>query len=645
MWLCALSLACAHQSSPTPAAPAPVAAAPAIALPPAGGELYRVPLGDAPVRGGREPKVTIVVFSDFECPFCARVNPTLNQLLASHGQDVALVFRHNPLPFHPHAQQAAQAAEAARAQGKFWEMHDTLFANQRQLARPDLDGYARRLGLDMTTFAAAMDGNRDKERIDRDVADAARFGAQGTPSFFINGRPLTGAQPLETFQAAVDEAIKRADAALAAGVPRGQLYATLTRDGMDKAAEPKPTPSDEPSDADVRYRVDVKGAPVRGPANALVTMVVFSDFQCPFCARVQPTLNTLMTEYGRDLRLVWRDQPLSFHEQAGPAALAARAAAAQGKFWEMHDRLFADQAHLSRADFLRYAADLGLDVKAFSAAMDAEATRRAIRADAAAARKLGARGTPTFFINGKLLMGAQPIEAFRAVIDPELKRAREMVAAGTPVGDVYDQLMKGAVAVKPGADVSPEDDDTVVRVDVGDAPSKGPKDAPLTVVVFSDFQCPFCKRVEPTLARLESQYPRQVRMVWKNFPLPFHDNARPAAQAAMAANAQGKFWEMHDQLFAHTDALEAPSLERYAEALRLDMKRFRADLASGAHDEQIQRDLEQGQALGVRGTPVVFINGRKIAGAHPWDVFKSIADAELAKVKADKAGAKPPAAK
>ena len=440
----------------------------------------------------------------------------------------------------------------------------------------------------------------------------------------------------------MDHAIKRADAALAAGVPRAQLYATLTRDGLGKAAERKAAPPEEPSDANVRYRVDVKGAPARGAANALVTMVVFSEFQCPFCARVQPTLTKLMAEYEGDLRLVWRDQPLLFHPQAGPAALAARAAGAQGKFWEMHDRLFADQAHLSRADFLRYAAELGLDVKAFSAAMDAEETRRAVRIDAIAGKKVGARGTPTFFINGKVLTGAQPIEAFRAKIDAELKIAREMVATGTPRGNVYDELMKDAVALRPGAELSPEDDETVHRVEVGDAPSKGPKDAALTVVVFSDFQCPFCKRVEPTLARLESQYPRQVRMVWKNFPLPFHVNAKPAAQAAMAANAQGKFWEMHAKLFAHNEALERPSLERYAEGLRLDLKRFRADLDAGAYDEGIQRDMDQGQALGVRGTPVVFINGRKIAGAHPWETFKSIADAELAKAKAEKKTAAQP---
>src|SRR6185436_11880271 len=143
---------------------------------------------------------------------------------------LALVFRHNPLPFHPRAMPAALAAEAARAQGKFWEMHDLLFANQTKLERADLDGYAKALGLDMTKFAEALDTNRDKARVERDAADAEKLGARGTPSFFINGRPLRGAQPYETFQRAVDEAIKRADAALAAGTPRAQLYAALTKD-------------------------------------------------------------------------------------------------------------------------------------------------------------------------------------------------------------------------------------------------------------------------------------------------------------------------------------------------------------------------------------------------------------------------------
>jgi protein-disulfide isomerase len=193
--------------------------------------------------------------------------------------------------------------------------------------------------------------------------------------------------------------------------------------------------------------------------------------------------------------------------------------------------------------------------------------------------------------------------------------------------------MKDAVAAKPNRDAAPDDDDTVHQVDVGDAPTRGPTAAPLQVVVFSDFQCPFCARIEPTLARLEKEFPGKVRMVWKNFPLPFHVYAAPAAEAALAAGAQGKFWPMHDKLFANNVALERPSLETYAGALGLDMRRFRADLDAGTYKPRVEADVAQAGTLGLRGTPVVFINGRKIAGAYPWEVFKRMADAELAKRK------------
>ncbi len=150
-------------------------------------------------------------------------------------------------------------------------------------------------------------------------------------------------------------------------------------------------------------------------------------------------------------------------------------------------------------------------------------------------------------------------------------------------------------------------------------------------MIFSDFQCPFCKRVEPQLSQLEKEYGGKVHMAWKNYPLPFHNNAEPAAEAAMAANAQGKFWQMHDKLFENNTALDCPSLEKYAQELGLDMAKFKADLDAQKYKDSIASDTKEGQAVGVNGTPAVFINGRKINGAYPWETFKKIADEELAK--------------
>src|SRR5450432_409663 len=625
--------------APTPAQPAPAAAR----GPGAAAEIYKVPVGDAPTRGGKQPKVTIVEFSDFQCPFCSRVNPTITQLEKDYGNDLQVAFRHLPLPFHEHAMPAAEAAEAAREQGKFWEMHDKLFANNTALDRPDLDKYAKEIGLNMDKFKASMDGHKFKDRIKHDSEDAEKFGARGTPNFFINGRNLRGAQPIESFKAAIDEEIKKADEKLKSGTSRAGLYAELTRNGMDKAAPPpaQPAAPGEPDPGTV-FKAELGSAPVRGSKDAPVTIVMWSDFQCPFCSRVEPTITKVREEYKDKVRVAWKDLPLPFHQNAMPAALAARAAGEQGKFWEMHDKLFANQANLDRPSLEKYATELGLNMGRFKAALDSEKFKKEIQADSDQGAKIGARGTPAFFINGKFLSGAQPFESFKAKIDAELKVADELTAKGTPRGKVYEALMKNAKTELPQApaaaaagaakpEAGPEADKTIFVVQPGNSPAKGPKSAPLTVVVFSDFQCPFCQRVEPTLAQMEKEYEGKIRMVWKNYPLPFHQNAMPAAEAAMAADAQGKFWPMHDKLFANNTSLDRASLEKYAQELGLNMPKFKADLDSGKFKSIIEAETKEGSTLGVSGTPAVFINGRKISGAYPFDTFKKIADEELAK--------------
>jgi protein-disulfide isomerase len=627
-----------------PSAPAANAPNPNAPKPPAAGaEVYKVAVADAATKGGKQPKVTIIEFSDFQCPFCSRVNGTLDQLLKDYGNDISISFRNNPLPFHNNAMPAALVAEEARAEGKFWPMHDKLFASQQNLDRPTLEKLAGEVGLNMGKVKAALDQEKGKERIKKDMDDAANFGARGTPNFFINGRNLRGAQPIEQFKSVIDEEMKKADAKIASGTPRGQVYAALIKDGLDKAAAPAPQQRPGEPDANTRFAADPKGAPSKGAKDALVTIVQYSDYQCPFCSRVEPTIEKVMTEYKGKVRVVWRDLPLPFHPNAMPAAIAARAAGEQGKYWEMHDKIFANQQTMDRPTYEKYAQELGLNMGKFKASLDAEKGKDAIQADATGGGKIGARGTPAFFINGKFLSGAQPFEMFKAKIDEEVKTAEALVAKGTPKAKVYEVLMKDAkseVAAAPagggGEEKGPEQDKTIFKVAAGSSYSKGAKNPALDVVIFSDFQCPFCSRVEPTLKQMEKEYGSKVRFTWKNYPLPFHNNAEPAAEAAMAAGAQGKFWEMHDKLFANQQSLDRPSLDKYAQELGLNMAKFKADLDASKYKSTIEAETKEGSAIGVTGTPAVFINGRKISGAYPFDTFKKIADEELSKKVAKK---------
>ncbi len=158
---------------------------------PSAEEIVQIALQDSPVRGSDAALVTVVEFSDFQCPFCGRAAPIVTKLLAEFEGQVRLIFKHLPLPFHSHARLAAAAAEAAREQGKFWEMHDLLFQNRDALERDDLRGYAQQLGLDAARFETALDSPETYARLERDLDQARRVGANGTPTFFVNGRRLT----------------------------------------------------------------------------------------------------------------------------------------------------------------------------------------------------------------------------------------------------------------------------------------------------------------------------------------------------------------------------------------------------------------------------------------------------------------------
>ncbi len=175
------------------------------------------------------------------------------------------------------------------------------------------------------------------------------------------------------------------------------------------------------SDGIQRADVSTDGDPSIGPEDAPITIIEFSDYQCPYCQKwYQEVYDQLMASYPGKIRFVYRDMPLSFHPEAEPAAEAAECAGDQGAYWEYHNALFSGQYTLGRSAYEQYATDLGLDLNAFTACLDDHRHQAEIQADAGDASALGLTGTPSFFINGRVVVGALPISSFTAIIDEEL---------------------------------------------------------------------------------------------------------------------------------------------------------------------------------------------------------------------------------
>ncbi|HAT48825.1 MAG: DsbA family protein [Nitrospirae bacterium] len=159
--------------------------------------------------------------------------------------------------------------------------------------------------------------------------------------------------------------------------------------------------------------------------------------------------------------------------------------------------------------------------------------------------------------------------------------------------------------------------------------SRGPANAPVTIIEFSDFECPYCRKAQAVLGKLKETYGDKLRFVFRHYPLPFHKLAPKASEAAMCANEQGKFWDFHDALFTDSQSLAVDALKELATKLKLDTAKFDECLTSSRHASRISSDSAEGQQLGITGTPTFFINGLKLVGAVPLDAFKEVLDKEL----------------
>lgn len=563
-----------------------------------------------PYRGNPDAPIILEEFSDYQCPFCTRFTaqtlPTLESAYIATGEMMLVYYDFPLVNIHPQAVAAANAARCAGEQSAaaFWQMHDLLYMDSESWSisnpTPVFIDFAETLGLDGDAFAACVEEERYLDAIEADVELALSRGVRSTPSFFINDQPLVGAQPLSQFEAAI----------------------SIVQDGGElAAATPEPTPaSAAPADpallpTPASIPLDTAAADL-GDAEAPITIIEYTDYQCPYCARhVSETMDTLIAQLvdsGR-VRYVVKDFPLdSLHPDARTAAAAARCAGEQDAYWPMHDAIFNEQGEWSGLGpaatdyFTQLADDLGLNTESFAACMEDGRYDDVIQANLEEGMALGVNGTPHFFIDGYPVVGAQPYELFEYAVG--------LAEAGT---------LQQAYAPPPTP--------TPAAVATDEAFAIGEPDAPVTIIEFTDFQCPYCSRhFAQTFPQIKENFidTGLVRYVFKDFPLTnIHPQASKASEAARCAGEQDAYLAMHQALFANQQEWSGRNdavaiFAAYAETIGLDVAAFTSCLETNKYAAAVEADLQEGVSLGVNGTPAFFLNGYFVSGAQPYDLFE-----------------------
>ncbi len=570
----------------------------ALAMPPqpgAAGLMVGKP-GVFPSMGPDNAPVKMVEFADFQCHFCKQIAATLEQVLKNYPDKVQLVFRHYPLSPTPGTGSFLihEASMCAHEQGKFWQFYDEVYRSNVSGDLTALQALAGKIGADTNKFKGCLESHKYQNAVQEDLNLGKQKGIQGTPTVFVNDQTVNGAYPYDYFVQVIQSILNPGKVA-----PPTQ----------PAAAAPQPA-----APAAVINFDDLEGRPSEGPEKAPVTLVEFSDFQCPFCKKVTPAVEQLMKAYQGKIRRVWRQYPLPFHAGSAHTAEASECANDQGKFWSYHDKLFETQGGpRDDAALIHLAKDAGLNKKKFEKCLSKGKYKDLVQKEIAKGNQAGVNGTPAFFINGRLLSGAQPYESFQAAVEAALNPGKfpSPVVAPQP----------------PPAPVGPVKFD-----DLQGRPSEGPENAPITLVEFSDFHCPFCKRVTPAVEQLMKAYPGKIRRVWRHYPLPMHAGSSHTHEASECAHEQGKFWEYHDKLFeTQGSARDDASLVSLAQQIGIDTKKFQECLSGGKYKDLIQKEVAKGNQYGVRGTPNFFINGQVLPGAVPYESFDSLVKSELQK--------------
>jgi len=602
-------------------------------------DIYNVEIGDSATQGPDNALVTVIAFSDFQCPFSKRSADSMEPLMKEYGGKLRYVFKHYPLGFHKWAKQASYAAVAAGNQGKFWEYYAKLYTDVRNINEELIVRYAEELKLNMDKFNADRKSSETVEFVKKDIALGEKFGVRGTPTLFINGTRMVGSNSVK-LKASIAEHMDEAEKIKAKGV--NDIYNEIVKHGKTQFKPAKREPQAVSTDV---YKAQIPGdAPMWGDPDAPVTVILIDDFECPYCGKLYSTCEELKKGYAGKIRIFFVHNPLGFHKRAKEASSAAIAAQNQDKFWEMYSLLFSKQKEWTKdPDFTKWleneAKTLNLDIERYNADKSSKKTEELIASGIKYASGLGATGTPAMFINGRFIGGALPIAPIKTVIDEELARANDLSSkTGLKGNDLYNEIIKeGKPAVirnnRSVNDTKREDPNKIYDVVLsGNEPVMGDPNGKVTIVEFSDFQCPHCKRASKTLEEVLPQYKTGVKFVFKHFPLFSHDKAKPAALFTIATKklyGDAKFFELANLLFDRQQEWKTnpnEKFEQYANQLKLDWSKIDSEIKTGAPESVLKADLDAAAKLGLRSVPLFFINGKKVSGAKPKEFIKATID-------------------
>ena len=598
-------------------------------------KIYKVSVGTSVFKGPENAPVTIINFSDYQCPFSKRSVSMIDQLMKKYDGKIKYVFKHYPLGFHKMAKPAALASIAAHKQGKFWEYYEVLYENIKNISNENLIKWAEKLKLDMDRFENDRSSEETGRNLENDMALGRKFGVRGTPTLFVNGHKIVGAdrnkiEKIIAGQIAVGERL------VAKGIK--DVYSEIIKDGIDQYVPPKRSPKQIPEDI---YRFDIpEHSPVWGEKDAIVTLILVDDFECPFCYRLYKTYEEIKKEYAGKIRIVFINHPLKFHKKATPLAIGAMAAHKQGKFWEMYDIIFKNKDLWKKAEdlngwLIEQAKTLELDIPKFKRDLKSEAVRSYVDLDLKQTVKMGIRGTPGTFINGRFISGALPLGTFKKVIDEAIEKSAPLLEKGL-VGDaLYKELTKDGLDKIAKKGTNDKIKDTSKKYDIelsGKEPVLGQKNAQVTIVEFTEHQCPFCKRGAEAIRKVVKDYEGKVKLVFKHMPLSFHKQALPAAYFTISVKKQygdKKFFEASDLLFANqkewkNDHMKA--FEKYSKELGLDWNKIKKTMEEPETRTVLNMDMKEAAKHQVKSVPAFFINGKLVSGAKKEVYFKAVID-------------------